>query len=145
MLNIHFMVFRSPSIICFNRLFLETSNEQIRSPQITANAQKYCPSLHEASKRIQNDKQGECRRGPLICVCEGENTTNPRRLCEVKWGRPLHPPGFGSVRTHTSRECVITALRKAASLFPLQVTPAWFFFCTVETMSDSPSIKHHEC
>lgn len=67
------------------------------SPQITANALKYCPCPHEAQAcgtvfKEKNEEVGECRRELLICVFEGEtlrmpsDLQTPQRLCEVGQG-----------------------------------------------------------
>lgn len=49
---------------------------RIHSPQITANALKYCPCPYEAQasfdrKTVFKNKRGECRRELLICTFEG--------------------------------------------------------------------------
>lgn len=151
MLDIHHMVPRSPATRV-NRLFLETSREHIISPQITANAQKYCPSLCEAraSKRGKKNKkrkkeEGECRREMLFCRRE-KTRWLPLGGCAKSSGDALCILAALGPHTHSQRQvCVITALQEAASWFPKNLARSEetdiFFFCTEETMSCSPASK----
>lgn len=105
---------------------LKTSREHIISPQITANAQKYCPSLCEAraSEREKTKKRKKRGNAEERCcsVLEGENAViTPQRLCEVKRGRPLHPRSFGSTHTLPETSVCNYSLTRSCFLVSLQV------------------------
>lgn len=127
MLDIHYMVPRSAldKSVPFNRRFSKTSHEPIRplSPKYRKSSDHCkCPKILSMFlrgisllwQRIQSlkKKQGECRRELLICMLEGENTTNA-----------LKPPNpvFKIVRSHAgTRKAVTPSVSSRSDVF----TPA---------------------